>query len=141
MIADAELHKQIHNITELSNALECLTRDRLMCDNRITGEVFSEYVECARNHLKVLEKEVCTPLLSKGDKDAQLVTQRFISGSSELRRVIDKHVKRWTDKRHTALQIDDHAKFIDDTQHLTNMLLDRMQAETENLYPLARRVS
>lgn len=135
-----QLNSNIHELTEQSNVLKYLITDRQMCDTSVTNEVFFRFMNQAKSHLEMEDKEIYRDLLSKGDTETRNTANRFMSGSQELKRLLDKHVKRWTDPRHKKLVIGKHSPFIKDTEELTDLMLDRLQDETEKLYPLIRTV-
>ena len=65
---------------------------------------------------------------------------RFLSGSVEIKRIFAAYLKDWCDERKRELKIADHAAFVEDTNQMFGLVLDRIQRETENLYPLIRRL-
>lgn len=141
MVSYNQLHSEIHNITELSNALDYLITDRSMCDNPVTNNVFFSFMDKAKKHLEAEDKEIYAPLLSKGDQAAQNIANKFLDGSNELKRLLDRHLRSWTNNKRSSLMIADHDSFVSDTRALTNLMLERIQDETEHLYPLIRNVT
>lgn len=140
MITFEELNLQNHKITELSNILELLLADRNICDASTTHELFFRYIELVRQHLQVTENNIYSVLLSKGDQNARNTANGFMSGSKEIKRVYGKYQKRWC-KKDSVLVITDYPRFMADTEELFEMVLDRIQTETEQLYPLVRQVT
>ncbi|MCP5141772.1 MAG: hypothetical protein H6926_08730 [Chromatiales bacterium] len=136
-----ELNTQNHEILELSRVLNYLISDRLICDTCTAKDVFFNYMESVRKHLEQEDKEIYRPLLTKGDKEARLVADRFMSGSHEIKRMVDAHMKRWTRPGQRELKIADHDGFINETQELTRLMEDRIVDEAEKLYPTIRRVN
>lgn len=141
MITYEELHLQNHKITELTNILELLLVDRIICDAETTHELFSRYAELVREHLQVTENNIYSVLLSSGDQKAHNAANSFMSGSKEIKRLYNHYMKRWCKKGTCELVIDDYHQFLDDTDELFEQVLDRIQAETEQLYPLVREVT
>lgn len=141
MISYKQLHLENHNITELSNALDYLITDREMCDNPVTNNVFFSFMDKAKKHLEAEDKEIYAPLLSKGDQSARNTANKFLNGSKELKRMLERHIRNWSNSKRDSLLIGDHATFVSDTRALTQLMMERIQAETEHLYPLIRTVS
>lgn len=141
MLTYEELHLQNHKITELTNILDILLRDRIICDAETTHELFFRYVELVKNHLQVTETNIYSILLSRGNQQARNAAGSFMSGSKEIKRVYNDYLKTWCKQKSCELVIKDFEKFQADTQELFEMVLDRIQAETENLYPLVREVT
>jgi len=141
MITYESLNEQNHKITELTNILNRLLVDRFICDAQTTHELFFRYIELVRTHLKETENNIYSVLLSQGDQEARNAANSFMSGSKEIKRVYDKYLKRWCKPKTCELIIKDYDRFLEDTDELFEMVLDRIQAETEQLYPLVRKVT
>jgi succinate dehydrogenase flavin-adding protein (antitoxin of CptAB toxin-antitoxin module) len=141
MITYEELNLQNHKITELTNILNKLLVDRVICDAETTHELFFRYVELVRTHLQVTENNIYSVLLSSGDRQASNLANSFMSGSKEIKRVYNNYLKRWCKTKKCVLEISNYERFLEDTDELFEMVLDRIQAETEQLYPLVRKVT
>ncbi len=141
MVTFEQLHDNIHQITQSSNVLVYLIMDRAICDTDTTNSVFFDFMKKTREHLDMEDKEIYRDLLSKGDNDTRNTANRFMSGSQELKRLLDKHMKHWANAKRDQLNIDHHIPFVRETEELTGLMLDRLQDETENLYPLIRKIT
>ena len=140
MITYEELNEQNHRITELSNVLHYLFKDRAMCDTGSCCELFYRYVDLVKQHIEVVDKQMYRDLLSSPDEKVNNVAKNFMSGSAEIKRILREFTHRWcpTGKKSESLQIKDHANFLSDTDKLFEIVLQRIQDETEHLYPLVR---
>lgn len=141
MITYEELNLQNHKITELTNILEHLLSNRFLCDADTTHELIFRYMDLVKNHLQVTEANMYTVLLSKGDQQAQNAANNFMSGSKEINRVYKNYLKVWFKKGTCELVIKDFEQFQTDTSELFDMVLDRIQSETELLYPMVRKLT
>ncbi len=135
-----ELNKQNHDITELSNVLSRLVVDREICDTKICCELFYRYVEKVTEHLNLVDKSYSI-LLSSSNPKAGGVANQFMAGAQELKRIFTQYQKRWCAPRSEALKIEDHDLFYAEVQDLFNIVLKRIQDETEKLYPLIRELT
>lgn len=139
MITYQDLHKQNHRITELSNVLRYLLRDRAMCDTESCCEIFSKYLAQVEEHIDTVDKNMYKDLLSSPDENVNNVAKNFMSGSAEVKRILKKFSKQWCpSKNSTNLMIKDHDAFVGDIDVLFDIVLQRIQDETEHLYPLVR---
>ena len=79
-------------------------------------------------------------LLASPDDKVTNVTKNFMSGSVEVKKILREFTHRWcpSSKKRDSLHIKDHAKFLQDTDELFDIILQRIQDETEHLYPLVR---
>jgi len=140
MVAFAQLHAQNHKITELSNVFLYLVRDRSMCDTEVACDIFFDMTTRVKDHMELVDREMCGKLISHPDQTVKNTANRFLSGSIEIKRIFNAYVKQWcSHKRHT-LTIDDHAAFVEDTEQMFALVMDRIQRETEHLYPLMRKL-
>ena len=131
-------HEQIHTITELSNVFLYLIRERSMCDTECARTLFFEYVSRVREHMEIVDAQYCGRLIQSQNRAMTNTADRFLSGSMEIKRIFAAYIKDWSDERKRQLKIADHDAFVKDTNQVFGLVLDRIQRETEHLYPLIR---
>ena len=141
MITYHELHQQNHKITELTNILTLLLQDRLLCDSEITCNLFFDYVDRVKNHLELTDNHLYSRLLTAGDQRIKNAASRFMGGSKEIKRIFGDYLKKWCKLRQRELVIKQYDQFMAETEEMFQMVLDRIQDETEHLYPLVRKVT
>ena len=142
MLTYAELNEQNHRITELSNVLSYLFQDRLICDTGSCCELFYRYVDLVKEHIELVDRDMYKELLKSPDEKINNVARNFMSGSVEIKRILKAFTKRWCPtKRKDTLHINEHARFLQDTDELFDIVLQRILDETEHLYPLVRSLS
>lgn len=140
MIAFSQLHDQNHKIIELSNVFLYLVRERSMCDTAVACEVFFDLTNRVKEHMELVDRELCGKLISHPDQTVKNTANRFLSGSSEIKRIFAAYVKEWCSQKHHSLTIPDHPMFVQDTEEMFGLVMDRIQRETEHLYPLIRKL-
>ena len=132
MITYKELNEQNHHITELSNVLNYLFKDRTMCDTASCCELFNNYVNLVNQHIDTVDKNMYSGLLASSDEN-------FMSGSVEIKKILKDFSKHWCPvKSRPELRIKDHEEFLKATDELFDIVLKRILDETEHLYPLIR---
>ena len=141
MVNFADLHAQNHKITELSNVFLYLIRERSMCDTECACSLFFDYVAKVREHMELVDAQLCGCLIKSQDRTMANTADRFLSGSIEIKRIFAAYVKDWCNERKHTLSISDHAAFVKDTNQMFGLVLDRIQRETEHLYPLVRKLA
>lgn len=132
------LHQEIHEITEKNNVFRYLIQDRFMCDTKIAESIFFDYVKLVKKHMEKVDRQFCRQLLSHEAQTVRNTADRFLSGSSEIKRIFAEYLKRYCLPPHQCLHIKDHARFVEDTNQIFDMVLERIERETEHLYPLIR---
>ena len=139
MITYEELNEQNHRITELSNVLSYLFKDRSMCDTGSCCDLFYHYVDLVKKHIDLVDRDMYSDMLASPDKKINNVARNFMSGSLEVKRILKDFSRHWCPSRkNDALKIKDHEKFLKDTDALFEIVLQRILDETEHLYPLVR---
>jgi hypothetical protein len=141
MLTYDDLHLQNHKITELTNILNHLLGDRSLCDSEVTCELFFRYVDAVKEHFEVTDSSLYSRLLTHGEQRARNTAQRFIGGSKEIKRIFAHYLKRWCSLKKKQLVIKEYEQFRKETDEMFDMVLERLQSETEHLYPLIREVT
>ena len=142
MITYDVLHSQNHQITELSNVLSYLLKDRSLCDTGTCCELFYRYMEKVTEHMDVVDTNLYGRLLTHADKAANNTAKAFMNGSVEINRIMNQYTRKWCHKKSHELSIGgDYEQFLKETDEMFDMILDRIQKETEKLYPLVREIS
>jgi hypothetical protein len=140
MVAFAQLHAQNHKITELSNVFLYLVRERSMCDTDVACDIFFDLTNRIREHMELVDREVCGSLISYPDQLVKNTANRFLSGSTEIKRIFAAYVKEWCSQKRHTLTISDYTAFLQDTEQMFALVMDRIERETEHLYPLLRKL-
>jgi hemerythrin-like domain-containing protein len=142
MVTYEALHQQNHQITELSNVLAHLLTDRSMCDTGTCCELFYRYMDVVHEHMDVVDTHLYPRLIKHSDTQVNNLAKGFMNGSVELKRIMNQYSRKWCDPRHHSLAIGDrYESFITETREMFDLILDRIQRETEHLYPVVRKIS
>lgn len=140
MTAFSKLHAQNHKITELSNVFLYLVQNREICDTDTACDVFFEYSAKVKEHIELVDRELCGKMISYPDQSIKNTADRFLSGSTEIKRIFNRYLRDWCNESRRQLTIRNHAEFLRETEQMFALVLDRIQRETEHLYPLMRKI-
>lgn len=135
MIPLEQLHEQNHKMGELAKTLEYMFRDRELCDTGVTFELFERYLKLFDEHMSH-NKDIYATLLNHSDTSVRQTVERFMEGEREIKRVFHDYEHKWC--KH-GLHIDDHDAFSAETEDMFNLVWERIQAESEQLYPIYRQ--
>lgn len=142
MISYEDLYAQNHKITELSNVLSVLLKDRLLCDSDTCTNLFYNYMDLVEGHMKNVDSNLYVDLLRDKSADANNIATNFMSGSQEIKRIMSSYARKWCNKRSHELSIgSQHDTFIKQTDDMFEMVLNRIQDEMEHLYPMVRKIT
>ena len=142
MITYEELHAENHDITELSNVLLYLFKERSMCDTGTCCDLFYRYTEKVKHHIETVDKNMYSQLLTHEDHEIQKLAKNFMSGSQEIKKIIASYIKTWCPKKKAdTLAIAEYDRFLKESEEMFELILERIQNETEKLYPLVRELN
>lgn len=142
MVTYEELNKQNHKITELSNVLAFLIKDRSLCDSETCCSLFYNYMDKVSEHMQKVDSNLYADLLNHSSIEVNNVARNFMSGSQEIKRIMNRYNKKWCNKSKSDLEIGaKYEQFLQETDEMFEMVLKRIQDETEHLYPTLRMVS
>jgi len=131
-----QLNKQNTKIRELSSVLHYLISNKEMCNTEVTCDLFLSYTEEVRDHLSLEEKDVYRHLLNHDDLKVRNTSNDFFSGSIEIKRVLNEYLGRWC--KNKKLRVVKHAEFLQDSEEIFNLVLNRVNAESDILYPIVQ---
>ena len=137
MVPFDDLNAQNHKIAETSKVLSTLIQDRELCDTDIAYELFGRYTDGVNAHMEFNDKYVYAILLNHSDRSINATANKFLEGGREIKKLFRSYCKSWCPN---GLMINDHQRFIDETCAMFNLVWDRIQAESEELYPLVRKI-
>ena len=144
MISYDELHAQNHKITELSNLLEHVLTERSLCDNGECCKLFSNYMDEVNRHMEAVDRNLYSELLLSEDAHINNAAKSFMNGTVEIRRIMKQYVSKWCNKADGQFVFGKSGKnydqFLDDSSAMFHIILDRIQKETEGLYPLVQQL-
>ncbi len=132
-----ELHQQNHKISEMCKVLSLLIEDRGACDTSITCGLFMDFANSFREHMDLEDRSIYSRLLASTDRQVNAEASRSLNASKELKRIFNGYMHKWCRQ---GLSIKDHPTFIADTREIFNLILERIQVETEELYPMMRNL-
>ena len=142
MLTYDDVNKQNDKITELTNVLTFLLSDRALYDTQVISDLFFELVREVEDHLKTQDKFVYRILLATPDQKVRNLSNKFMSGGVEIKRVFSEYLKTWCGrKKCKQLFIKDHVVFVRETEEMFELILNRIQDEQEKLFPMLREVT
>ena len=134
MFSVSKLNEQNNKIKELSKVLSYLIKDKEMCNTETTCDLFMTYTEEVTDHLYLEEKEVYRHLLNHHDPKVRNTAGDFFSGSIEIKRVFNEYLGRWC--KNKILRVKQHDEFMQDSKEIFDLVMERITAETDILYPV-----
>jgi hypothetical protein len=144
MISYEKLHAQNHKITELSNLLAHILTERSLCDNGECCQIFTNYMDQVNQHIETVDRNLYSELLLSDDSKINNTAKSFMEGTVEIRRIMKQYVSKWCNKTGKRFvfgkQGENYQQFLDDSNAMFSIILDRIQKETEGLYPLVRQL-
>lgn len=138
MISFDLLSRQNHEIAELTKVLAHLVKERELCDTKVASDLLEQYVSHVQEHFKRNNQYIYGDLLTNRDVVVNNTAKRFLEGEKEIKRLFNDFVVRWCRR---GLHIDNHRRFLDEAEDIFRLMNERIRAESEELYPLARKLT
>ena len=138
MLSFTQLNEQNNKIKELSSVLNYLIENKEMCNKEATCDLFLKYAEEVTDHLYLEEKEVYCHLLNHEDLKVRNTVNDFFSGSIEIKRVFNEYLGQWC--KNKKLRVTKHTEFVEDTHQMFGLVLNRIDAESNILYPMIKDI-
>jgi hypothetical protein len=89
-----------------------------------------------------VDRNLYSKLLSHEDHNIQEQARNFMSGSQEIKKLISSYIKSWCPKKKPdSLAIAEHDRFLKESEEMFDLILQRIQDETERLYPMIKELS
>lgn len=139
MVTLEEMNMHNHKLTDTVNVLMYLLQKREMCDNETCIYLLYKFIDQVNEHI-VLVDSLYQGLLIDKNPQANNMAERFMSGETELKRIMSQYVSNWCKKDKNGFKLGDHKQFTLETMELFELMLARIQDETEHLYPYVREV-
>ncbi len=133
-----ELQDQNQEIAELCRVLRILLNDTSVCDTSIARELFQRFTGKVKAHLTLEANSLYAHLLSHEDMAVNSLTKRFLENSRELQRIFGSYEKKWC--RH-GVDVKGNEDFIRETHDIFDMILERINKETEEFFPMASQAA
>jgi hypothetical protein len=138
MISFDLLSRQNHEIAELTKVLAHLVKERELCDTQVASDLLEQYVSHVQEHFKRNNQYIYGDLLTNRDVAVNNTAKRFLEGEKEIKKLFNEFVSRWC---RLGLHIDNHQRFLNEAEDIFRLMNERIRAEFEELYPLARRLT
>lgn len=133
MVPLDELSRQNHEISELCKVLGVLIKDRSMCDTGVVCELFQRFAEKVKAHMVLEDRTIYSKLLTHRDRRLNATAVRSLNGAKEIKRIFAQYTATWC---RNGLDVYNHEHFVKETEDMFRLVLERIQDEAENLYPL-----
>jgi len=137
MKALQELQEQNREISELCKVLRVLLNDTSVCDTSVARELFQRFTNKVKSHLTLEANSLYASLLSHTDSEINATAGRFLENSRELERIFANYQKQWCRQ---GVNVRGNADFIRETHGIFDLIIERIDKETEQFFPLANRV-
>ena len=139
MVSFDELNEQNHKISELTQVIMYLIKDRSICDSEVTCALFFDLTDKIKDQLDMEERELYKDLLTHKDQELNVLANEYLSSSVEFKRKLKSYIKYWCHNK--SLRIKNHDDFLNKTDELFSIMQDRIVNVTENLYPLVKKIN
>lgn len=132
MIPLQEFKQENTEIRELCTLLSTIVGNEELRDNNIVCELLERFTDRVNKHLAHEDRSIYRDLLKKHTHDADVLADRFLSNTQELKRIFNEYRHDWCIKSHGSAQ---HQHYADDSLQIFRLVCERITFEEEKIFP------
>jgi len=129
----AELKRQNQEISDLVEVLSALLKEKHLMCNPLVCELVSRFNEKVWMHLVFEDDSIYAELCKHHNPDISSLAKQFHDASRAIKKDFSNYMKLWCKVSGTH---HDQQAFCDQTAKMLEMIKQRIQFETDNLFPL-----
>ncbi|QEP44557.1 hypothetical protein D5085_16300 [Ectothiorhodospiraceae bacterium BW-2] len=134
-----QLQQQSQHIDELCRVLNVLIKEPSVCQTTLCHEMFDSFRDNIKNHLTLEESSLYAQMLAHSDHDIQQLAGRFKENSREIKKLFMQYEKRWCKNGISKVKDKNREEFIQETTDMFSVILKRIEAESNDFFPIAER--
>ena len=139
MVSFDELNEQNHKISELTQVILYLIKERSICDSEVTCALFFDLTDKIKDQLDMEERQLYKDLLTHKEQEINDLANDYLNSSVEFKRKLKHYIKHWCHNK--SLRIKNHDDFLNKTDELFSIMLNRIVDVTGNLCPLVKKIN
>lgn len=132
MIPLEEFRAENSEIRDLCNILSITVDQYSLRHNSIVCELMDRFADRVTEHLAHEDRSVYRDLLKKHTHEADVVADKFLGNTQELKRIFNEYKRGWCRKPHNE---DEHAKYVDESREIFRLVCERINFEEEKIFP------
>ena len=134
-----QIKKQHQYIKELTDILRRLITDKSFVEMETTCNLFFSYSNKVDSYFKMVETSVYQHMLVHSEEAVKKTAYRFMAGSCGIKRLFAQYKQTWCHNK--KLRVRDHARFVQESEDIYKLILQRINDEANHLYPVIREMS
>lgn len=131
-----ELKKQNQEISDLCEVLSILMEQTGLHDNPVVCELMNRFKEKVWMHLVFEDNTIYTALASHSDSEVSQIAQEFHNSAKSIKKRFTGFVRNWC---HPANDDAQHAQLKHESREIFKQIVDRIQYENEQMFPLVEK--
>lgn len=138
MIPLEEFEKENKEITDLCEVLSKLVQDHALRSNLVVCELFDRFMSRVNEHIAHEDRVIYGDLLAKHTPEADKLASHFLGNTQELKRICNSYKKDWCRAPHAE---EDHDQYIKDSMDIFKLVCDRIEFETNKIFPIFKNAA
>lgn len=132
MIPLEEFKSENREIYDLCKLLHITVDQYSLRDNAVVCELLERFADRVCSHLAHEDRSIYRDLLKKHTRDADMIADKFLGNTLELKRIFNEYKRGWCSKPHSD---QDHVKYIDESRDIFRLVCERINFEENKIFP------
>ncbi len=133
-----QIKKHHQHIKELTYILRRLITDTSFVEMETTCNLFFSYSNKVDSYFKLVETSVYHRMLVSSDENVKKTAYRFMAGSCGIKRLFSQYKQTWCHNK--KLRVRNHVRFVQESEDIFKLILQRINDEASHLYPVIREI-
>ena len=132
MIPVEEFRAENQEIRDLCNILGMTVDMYSLRSNSVVCELIDRFADRVSEHLAHEDRSIYRDLLKKHTHEADMIADKFLGNTQELKRIFNDYKRGWCRKPHSEAV---HAKYVDESKQMFKLVCDRIDFEEQKIFP------
>ena len=132
MIPIEEFRAENKEIRDLCNILGMSVDKYSLRNNSVVCELIDRFADKVTAHLSHEDRSIYRDLLKKHTHEADMIADKFLGNTQELKRIFNDYKRGWCRKPHSETV---HAKYVDESREMFKLVCDRIDFEENKIFP------
>jgi len=133
MIPLEEFQKENQELADMCEVLSTLVQDHALRSNGVLCELLARFIRQVDDHITHEDRIIYGDLLAQHTPEANKLASHFLGNTQELKRICNSYKKDWCKTPHSE---EDHEKYVKDSMDIFRLVCDRIDFETNKIFPI-----
>ena len=132
MIPIEEFRAENQEIRDLCNILGMSVDMYSLRSNSVVCELIERFADRVNAHLAHEDRSIYRDLLKKHTHEADMIADKFLGNTRELKRIFNEYNRGWCRKPHSETV---HTKYVEESRQMFKLVCERIDFEEKKIFP------